>query len=112
MSKKASITFRITAPDGTTSESTSDLESVILGSGSGATVKLADPKVSNLHAMLKVEKSGVVSVMDLGSEHGTTLKEQKVKDSVSLSHGDTLNLGGSRVQVLFGDQEAPTEMNG
>src|SRR5882724_6129634 len=111
MSKKASITFRITAPDGTTSESTSDLESVILGSGSGATVKLADPKVSNLHAMLKVEKTGTVTVMDLGSEHGTTLKDQRIKDSVTLSPGDTLNLGASRVQVIFGDQEAATEMS-
>src|SRR3954471_10972500 len=106
MSKKASITFRITGPDGTTTESTSDLESVILGSGSGATVKITDPKVSNLHAMLKVEKTGTVSVMDLGSEHGTSVKDQRIKDSVTLASGDELNIGSSRVKVLFGDEPA------
>lgn len=106
MSKKSAITFRITGPDGTTTESTSDLESVILGSGSGATVKIADPKVSNLHAMLKVEKTGSVSVMDLGSEHGTTFKDQRIKDSVTLSPGDELNIGGSKVKVLWGDEPA------
>ena len=93
MSKKSSITFRITSPDGTTTESSSDLESVIIGSGSGATVKISDPKVSNLHAMLKVEKTGTVSVMDLGSEHGTTVKDQRIKDSVTLASGDELNIG-------------------
>src|SRR3954471_3683725 len=104
MSKKASITFRITGPDGTTTESTSDLESVILGRGAGATVKISDPKVSNLHAMLKVEKTGIVSVMDLGSEHGTQFKEQRIKDAVTLASGDTLNIGGSPIKVLFGDE--------
>src|SRR5258705_13464419 len=108
--KKASITFRNSGPDGTTSESSSDLESVILGSGSGATVKITDPRVSNLHAMLKVEKTGTVSVMDLGSEHGTTVKDQRIKDPITLASGDTLNIGGSQVKVFFGD-EAPTEMN-
>jgi hypothetical protein len=70
MSKNA-LTLRITSPDGQTSESRSDLESIILGSGAGAAVKLHDPKVSNLHVMLKVEKNGVVTAIDLGSEHGT-----------------------------------------
>ncbi|MBK7858787.1 MAG: TonB family protein [Archangiaceae bacterium] len=111
MSKKSAITFRITGPDGTTTESSSDLESVILGSGSGATVKISDPKVSNLHAMLKVEKSGTVSVMDLGSEHGTSVKDQRIKDAVTLSSGDELNLGGSRVKVLFGDEPAPVAVS-
>jgi TonB family protein len=112
MSKKSAITFRITGPDGSTTESTSDLESVILGSGSGATVKISDPKVSNLHAMLKVEKTGTVSVMDLGSEHGTTFKDQRIKDSVTLSPGDELNIGGSKVKVLWGEPVNGASTNG
>ena len=58
MSKKNGLTLRITHPDGSVTESTSQLESVILGSGPGAAVKISDPKVSNLHVMLKVEKTG------------------------------------------------------
>lgn len=103
MAKKNSITLRITAPDGTVSESSSELESVIVGSGAGAAVKIADPKVSNLHFMLKVEKSGQVTAIDLGSEHGTKFKDQVVKDPVTLKSGDQLSVGGSQVKVLFGD---------
>ena len=105
-SKKNALTFRITGPDGATTESKSELESVILGSGAGAAVKIHDPKVSNLHVMLKVEKSGVVTAIDLGSEHGTTVGEQTIKDPITLTSGDVLKLGTSQVKVLFGDAEA------
>ncbi|MBX7096326.1 MAG: TonB family protein [Myxococcaceae bacterium] len=113
MAKKTSITLRITGPDGQVHESSSELESVIVGSGAGAAVKISDPKVSNLHFMLKVEKSGQVTAIDLGSEHGTRFKDQVVKDPVTLRSGDLLNVGGAQVKVLFGDEataEAPTEM--
>lgn len=103
MAKKTPITLQITGPDGQVTESTSDLESVIVGSGAGAAVKVTDPKVSNLHVMLKVEKSGVVTAIDLGSEHGTLHKEKQVKDPVTLTSGDLLEIGGSKVKVTFGD---------
>lgn len=105
MSKKNGLTLRITHPDGTVTESTSQLESVIVGSGPGAAVKISDPKVSNLHVMLKVEKSGVVTAIDLGSEHGTKVGGNTVtRDPVTLTPGDTIFVGGSQVTVLFGDQ--------
>src|SRR5437016_2234160 len=107
--KKNSLTLRITGPDGQVTESRSDLESVILGSGAGAAVKINDPKVSNLHVMLKVEKNGVITAIDLGSEHGTTLGDLSIKDPVALSSGDVLKLGQSQVRVLFGDGEATTQ---
>ncbi len=103
MAKKTSITLQITGPDGTVSESTSELESVIVGSGAGAAVKITDPRVSNLHFMLKVEKSGVVTAIDLGSEHGTRFKDQAIKDPVTLTSGDNLMVGGSQVKVVFGE---------
>ncbi|MBX7113437.1 MAG: TonB family protein [Myxococcaceae bacterium] len=111
MAKKTPITLRITNPDGTTSESISDLESVIVGSGAGAAIKIPDPKVSNLHVMLKVEKTGQVTAIDLGSEHGTRFKDQVIKDPVTLISGDTLTVGGSEVRVVFGEQktEKPAE---
>jgi pSer/pThr/pTyr-binding forkhead associated (FHA) protein len=76
MAKK--ITFQITNPDGSVTESSSEVESIIIGSGSGAGVKVTDPKVSNLHCMFKVEKDGV-TVIDLGSESGTRFKDQSVR---------------------------------
>lgn len=104
MSKKNSLTLHITGPSGVMVESSSDLESVILGSGAGAAIKLADPKVSNLHVMLKVEKSGVVTAIDLGSEHGTRVGNQVIKDPVAITSGDTIFVGGSQIKVLFGEQ--------
>lgn len=104
-SKKNSLVFRITGPDGALIESTSEHESVILGSGAGAAIKLADPKVSNLHVMLKVERDGAVTAIDLGSEHGTRVGDKVIKEGpVSISSGDVLLVGGSQVKVLFGDQ--------
>src|SRR3989442_10428732 len=108
--KKNALTLRITGPDGQTTESKSDLESVILGSGAGAAVKINDPKVSNLHVMLKVEKNGVITAIDLGSEHGTLIGSTPIKDPVALASGDVLHLGASQVRVLFGDGVATTQV--
>lgn len=103
MAKKTSITLQITGPDGAVSESTSELESIIVGSGAGAAVKITDPKVSNLHCMIKVEPDGSVTVIDLGSESGTRLKDQAVKSPTVVASGDTVTIGESKVKVVFGD---------
>lgn len=100
--QKNAITLRITGPDGRTHESVSELESVILGSGAGAGIQIPDPKVSNLHVMLKVEKNGVVKVIDLGSEGGTHIGERPVEGPTRLNPGDVIRLGASRVEVFFG----------
>lgn len=111
---KKTITLQVTNPDGSTTESTSELESIIVGSGAGAAVKVTDPKVSNLHFMLKVEKDGAVTVIDLGSESGTKLKDQSVtKDPSKVSSGDVIAAGESKVKIVFGDEkpaEAPVEV--
>jgi TonB family protein len=101
--KKTPITLQITGPDGQVSESTSELESIIVGSGAGAAVKVADPKVSNLHCMLKVERDGSVTVIDLGSESGTKVKEQPVKDPTTVASGDVIVIGESKVKVVIGN---------
>ena len=104
MARKPSITLHITNPDGSVTETSSELESVILGSGAGAAVKLSDPRVSNLHVMLKIER-GAITVIDLGSEHGTRVKDQVIKDPVSLSSGEQILIGGSKVTVLYGEEK-------
>lgn len=97
-----SLTLRITHPDGSTRESVASQESVILGSGPAAAIRLQDPQVSNLHLMLKVEQNRVTAI-DLGSEHGSRLNQARIQTPVSVSSGDTLGLGQSQVKVLFGD---------
>lgn len=106
MAKK--ITFQITNPDGSVTESSSEVESIIIGSGSGAGVKVTDPKVSNLHCMFKVEKDGV-TVIDLGSESGTRFKDQSVsKEPAAVASGEVVMIGESKVKVVYGDAAAAT----
>ncbi len=93
------VIFEITSPDGKISESTTELESVILGSGDSANVKVADPKVSNLHCMVKVA-DGKLIVMDLGSAEGTKVANESVKEK-AITSGDVLTLGESKVKVTF-----------
>ncbi|HEX8702283.1 MAG TPA: FHA domain-containing protein, partial [Myxococcaceae bacterium] len=69
--KNNGLRLRITGPDGSTVETIADTESIIVGSGAQAAVKIQDPSVSNLHVMLKVDKDGGVTAIDLGSESGT-----------------------------------------
>jgi TonB family protein len=107
MAKK--ITLQITGPDGATTESTSELESIIVGSGAGAAVKVTDAKVSNLHCMIKVEKDGSVTVIDLGSETGTKFKDQAVKEAVAVGSGEVISIGESKVKVVFGDGETKAD---
>ncbi|MCE9671441.1 TonB family protein [Myxococcus stipitatus] len=101
--KNNGLTLRITGPDGSTVETVSEAESVIVGSGAQAAVKIQDPRVSNLHVMLKVDKDGSVTAIDLGSEAGTEVGGQKLVIPTALKPGDVLRVGGSRVEVLFGE---------
>ncbi len=95
------VTFEITNPDGKVSESSSELESIILGSGDAATVKVSDPKVSNLHCVVKVTADGKLVVTDLGSSEGTKVSNETVKEK-AIASGDVLEIGGTRVKVVFG----------
>lgn len=102
--KKSGLTLRITGPDGSIMETVAESESVIVGSGAQAAVKIQDPGVSNLHVMLKVGKDGEVTAIDLGSEQGTQVGGQRLLVPRTLVPGDVLTVGGSRVEVLFGDE--------
>lgn len=103
--KNNGLTLRITGPDGSTVEAVSEAESVIVGSGAQAAVKIQDPRVSNLHVMLKVDKDGSVTAIDLGSESGTEVSGQRMVIPTALKPGDVLKVGGTRVEVLFGPSE-------
>jgi TonB family protein len=101
------LRLRITGPDGSTMETIADTESIIVGSGAQAAVKIQDPSVSNLHLMLKVDKDGGVTAIDLGSESGTQVGGQRLMVPKTLASGDVLTVGASRVEVLWGEAEPP-----
>jgi TonB family protein len=105
--RKNGLTLRITSPDGSIQETVSEAESVIVGSGAQAAVKIQDPRVSNLHVMLKVDNDGSVTAIDLGSEGGTQVSGEKLIIPTALKPGDVLTVGTSQVEVLFGEVPKP-----
>lgn len=103
---KASLRLRIRKAGATVREGSFEQESLILGSGDGAAVRLEDPRVSTLHVMLKVGPGGVTAI-DLGSEHGTLVGNELIRHPVPLRPGDVLLLGNYEVEVLFGEGLRP-----
>ncbi len=101
-SKKAGMFLKITGPDGVSRDVTSDKDSVIVGSGESANVRVADPQVSSIHLMLKWESNGEVHAIDLGSEGGTRHRGNVIADPTPISSGDTVEIGGTRIAVSFG----------
>lgn len=61
--------------------------------------------VSRQHAMLQVEASGTVNVVDLGSANGTILNSQRVYAPTPLHSGDTIKIGGK--SILLFNQDTP-----
>jgi TonB family protein len=101
------IALHITGPDGAVTEFQSDQESVIIGSGVGAAVRVGDAAVSTLHCLLKVAPDGALTVIDLGSESGTLLGDRTVKEPQAVAPGDVLKIGASTVRLLRGGQAVP-----
>ncbi|HUB08962.1 MAG TPA: TonB family protein [Myxococcales bacterium] len=106
MATMPKIELKITSPDGITREEILTQDNAILGSGPSATVRLADPKVSSAHFMLKVGKNGDLTLLDLGSEAGTRLHGQAIKQPTALASGDMIQVGTTKVRVVFGESDA------
>lgn len=76
-------------------------ELVKIGRMASAHLRIDDPKVSRIHAMLEVASDGNVSVIDMGSAQGT-LVDGKPISKVALSSGDRFVVGDTTVEVIIG----------
>ncbi len=100
MTKRNAITLQVVSPDGAVAETTSELESIIVGSGAGALIRVNDPKAASLHCMFKVDKEGRVTLIDLGSEAGTILNGRAVKQPMPVQVDDKVVIGASSVRLM------------
>jgi transcriptional regulator with GAF, ATPase, and Fis domain len=71
-----------------------------IGTGAAAHLRLRDPTVSRIHCELRLRPRGV-RVVDAHSTNGTWVDAMRVRD-VELSAGARLRLGGTTVEVIFG----------
>jgi two-component system response regulator GlrR len=72
---------------------------MVLGTADGVPLRIADARVSRLHAELTLDDGGVW-VRDLGSTNGTWVKEVRV-DRVRLEHDGKFTVGSLEVAVRF-----------
>jgi len=69
-------------------------EAYIVGSHAESDIRIdGDPTVSRRHACLKLDDSGVLEVMDLGSTNGTYLNSKRIKKIAKIRMGDNLQFG-------------------
>src|SRR6266481_5266776 len=82
----------VSLPGGETREFEFKQDSVILGSGPTAHVKLEGANVSTIHAIIKLTID-TATIIDLGSEGGTFVNGNEVREAL-LRDGDKITLGG------------------
>ena len=80
----------------------------VIGRDDACNLVLDDPEVSRRHAYL-IEAGGGIEVGDLGSSNGTRLNGRRVEQPTQLKPGDTLEIGGTRMQVDASTAVDPVE---
>lgn len=81
-------------------------ETIMVGSGATANVRLEDSGVSNAHCMLKVKADGTLVLLDLGSDSGTEVDGKEIEGETKLADGATVKVGDTRLVVHFGGHVA------
>lgn len=75
-----------------------------VGRLASAHLRLEDPKVSRIHAVIEVSDAKEAAIIDMGSAEGTRVNGEKVS-RVRLKHGDEIGLGDSRLVVVLDEVE-------
>jgi TonB family protein len=76
-------------------------KSVIIGGGAAANLRIDDPSVSSIHAILKAgEDGGSALLSDLGSEEGTRVNGDEIRREAVIHRGDTITVGKVDIHVV------------
>ncbi|MEO0323213.1 MAG: FHA domain-containing protein, partial [Myxococcota bacterium] len=108
MSTNVSMTFRIYAGDELVRTEELEREIIKIGKLQTSHLRIDDPNVSRMHAVIEVSGPEEVFIIDLGSASGTIVNGSKV-NKTKLSSGDTLQLGDTRVEVEISEAKAAKE---
>jgi hypothetical protein len=80
--------------------SVEETTSIVIGRLRGCHLLLHDPKVSQSHCLLQIQKKSL-SVVDMGSHGGTFVNGQAVVRVRELAEGDLLSLGNSSLSLTM-----------
>ena len=78
-----------------------DEGAVTIGRADTNTIQIHDRSLSRQHAVLTIAKDGTMTVEDLGSSNGTTVRETPVKPGapVAIAPGEVIDLGSTMIIV-------------
>jgi pSer/pThr/pTyr-binding forkhead associated (FHA) protein/outer membrane biosynthesis protein TonB len=88
-----SLTFEISNGDNHLRREEISAESVTIGRGPAAMLRIDDEALADLHAVVNVKEDGQVQLLDLGSAQGSQVNGEPVAGSVDLSSGDSIAIG-------------------
>ncbi|HEY5922620.1 MAG TPA: FHA domain-containing protein [Kofleriaceae bacterium] len=73
---------------------------VRIGRIQAAELRLSDPRVTRVHAIIGAVPGQPVTLIDLGSEHGTVVNGQRI-EKVVLASGDQIEVGATTIVVRW-----------
>jgi pSer/pThr/pTyr-binding forkhead associated (FHA) protein/outer membrane biosynthesis protein TonB len=99
------IRLDVLGPDGNPAHTTEFVkEKIVLGRILSADVRIDDPRVSRIHALIEVRNDSIL-LTDLASTHGTFVNGQKVVEH-KVKFGDVIKLGFQEIRVEKGSGKA------
>lgn len=102
------LRFEIVQNGGVVRTEELDQDVIKVGKLASSHLRLEDPNVSRIHAVIEKGSSGAYSVIDLGSASGSFLNGEKVTKG-ELNSGDELTFGDTIVRVHFVEGSAQAE---
>jgi pSer/pThr/pTyr-binding forkhead associated (FHA) protein len=84
-------------------------ESVTIGRGPAAMLRIEHDDLAELHAVVNVTEDGGLQLLDLGSTAGSMVNGEKVSGNSPLQSGDAISIGGITIELSFETAAAAVE---
>jgi hypothetical protein len=105
-SKSVVLTFEIFRGSEFLRREESSSESVTIGKGAAALLRVEDPALHDLHVVLNVNEDGSVQLHDLAGDRSTVVNGKPVDSNVVLASNDAISIGPVRIVVRVTDEAA------
>jgi hypothetical protein len=97
------ISFRIFRNDQLVDTRSFAQEVIKLGRLTSSHLRLEDPSLGRMHAVIEVGVDGNVRIIDLGSNGGTRINGPAVEGNAALRSGDVIQIGSYRLEASIAD---------